>query len=476
MLKQPSILLINANTVQPPVSPVGLEYVGEAIVSAKILVRILDLAFEPDWQAALANEIRGRDPLAIGLSVRNTDDCCFATKKSFLPWISQLIAEIRRLTQAFVLLGGVGFSIMPEAVLGLTQADAGIVGDGEEVTPTLFTRLMNDEDFYDLPNIVYRREGNVIRNPRANVDLQNFPLPRRRLFDNKRYQQLGAMVGIETKRGCSQRCIFCADPVAKGNMVRVRPPFNVAQEFRELVAQGITWFHLCDSEFNLPLAHAKELCRALVEAGLGDKLRWYCYCSPTPFDAELADLMKRAGCAGINFGVDSLCDEQLKRLGRSHSVSDVRQLAHLLKEERINYMFDLLVGGPGETKETVKATINQAKALDVPLIGIAAGIRIYPETPLSKALAEGSTGEKVVHPEAGRTLPDPIFYLSPHLGSDASALTNELVAGDPRFMFLSAPAEEGSYNYADDDALCQLIKDGARGAYWDILRQSKASK
>ena len=47
------------------------------------------------------------------------------------------------------------------------------------------------------------------------------------------------------------------------------------------------------------------------------------------------------------------------------------------------------------------------------------------------------------------------------------------MAGDRGFLVLSAPAEEGSYNYADDEALCQFIREGARGAYWDIISQSR---
>ena len=133
-----SFLLINTNAVQPPVSPVGLEYVGEALVEARIPVSVLDLAFETDWKAALARELADNRPIAIGLSVRNTDDCCFATRKSFLPWISEVVTEVRRLSKAFVLLGGVGFSTMPEAVLRLTGANAGIAGDGEHLELAVF--------------------------------------------------------------------------------------------------------------------------------------------------------------------------------------------------------------------------------------------------------------------------------------------------------------------------------------------------
>lgn len=234
-----SVLLINTNIARPPVSPVGLDYVGEALVRAKVPVQVLDLAFETDWKTGLARELK-EEPLLVAVTVRNTDDCCFATRRSFLPWISEVVAEVRRLSEAFCLLGGGGFSIMPETTLRLTRADAGIAGDGEEAVLALSRCLMNGEDFTHLPNLVYQYEDNVILNPRVNADLERLPVPGRQLFDNRRYEQLGAMVGIETKRGCPQQCIFCADPLAKGNSLRLRPPDKVAQEFQALFSQGVS--------------------------------------------------------------------------------------------------------------------------------------------------------------------------------------------------------------------------------------------
>ncbi len=466
------ILLVNTNVVRPPVSPVGLEYVGEALLEAGVSVRAIDFSFESDPMAALRRELAQGEPIAVGLTVRNTDDCSFHTRKYFLPWICEVVAEVRRQTRACVVLGGVGFSVMPEHVLRITGADFGVAGDGEDAMLSLIHSLEKKEDVTRIPNLVYWRDGNIVCNPRVYVDLSRLPLPRRHIFNNRRYEEEGAIVGVETKRGCSRKCIFCADPIAKGSRSRLRPPGMVVMEFQDLLDQGVSWFHLCDAEFNQPAGHAKEVCRAIIGAGLGDKLRWYTYCSPSPFDRELADLMKKAGCCGINFGVDSLCDEQLRRLGRSYRKADVKRLVHILKEQGLRFMFDLLVGGPGETEETVATTIRGVKELDVPLAGIADGVRVYPGTSLSKELA-GNPEMSGLHKVEGNLSGEPLFYLSPSLGNNASVLMNRLTAGDPRFVFLSSPEEQGSYNYAGAEALCRMIKEGARGAYWDILSRSR---
>jgi radical SAM superfamily enzyme YgiQ (UPF0313 family) len=463
-------LLINANVTRPVVSPVGLEYVAEALKDAGVLIDVLDFAFATDWKTALRKKLLEIEPLAVGMSVRNIDDSSFATRKSFIPWISQLVRETKQLTGAPIILGGGGFSIAPVSTLKATGADAGIEGDGEEAAVLIARPLATAEDMTLVPNLIFWRNSDIIRNPRNDVDTTLLPLPRRRTFDNAAYEQMGAMVGIEAKRGCAQQCIFCADPIAKGKSIRLRPPKIVVQELNDLVDQGISWLHICDSEFNIPQDHAKEICRHIILNKLGDRLRWYCYCSPLPFDRELAQLMIKAGCAGINFGVDSLCDEQLLRLGRKHSCSDISALVDILHNERVNFMFDLLIGGPGETEETAKITIEKVQEMNIPLSGISVGVRVYQGTPLGKAIENGF-GINCLHPAIVEPW-EPVFYISPFLSTDPAAFIHTLTAKDPRFLFLTAPDDKGSYNYADDEALCQLIEQGNRGAYWDIIRRN----
>ena len=458
-------LLVNSNVSRPPVSPVGLEYTGEALRQAGFRVEVLDLAWEDDWQQAL--EHMPPDPLAVGLSLRNTDDCSFATRHSFLPWIAKLVAEIRRRTPAPVVLGGVGFSVDPQGSIRATGADLGIEGDGEGAAVLLARTLEGGQDPSRIPGLVYQRDGAVIRNGRRPPDPASFPSFRRDLFDNGRYEREGAIVGVETKRGCPGKCIYCADPVAKGRTTRPRPPERVAQEIENLVLRGVSWLHLADSEFNLPLAHATEVCQALLHHHLGGKVGWYCYCSPLPWDPGLARLMKQAGCAGINFGVDSLDDGQLKRLGRPHRKKDVQELVRALKGEGMNFMFDLLLGAPGETESTVKYTLEEARRLEVPLVGVAVGARVYPGTPLgARHLKEGLQPAK---PAPG----EPLYYISPVLGPHPQELVRALAGDDPRFLLLAAPDQPGSYNYAGDQLLSQAIARGERGAYWDILRRMR---
>jgi radical SAM superfamily enzyme YgiQ (UPF0313 family) len=234
------------------------------------------------------------------------------------------------------------------------------------------------------------------------------------------------MVGIETKRGCPNRCIYCADPVVKGREMRVRPPRVVADEMEDLLAQGVSWYHLCDSEFNIPIDHAKEVCRELIGRGLNRRIAWYTYCAPLQFDLELAMLMKQAGCAGVNFGVDSLHDGQLGRMGRDHRMKDIEELTDCLRRAGLNFIFDLLIGGPGETEKTVRTSVETARSLNLPLVGMAVGVRIYPGTGMERLMKKGrlSSGMRL---GSAAALWEPTFYASTAMGEDPQGLVHHVV-------------------------------------------------
>lgn len=462
-------VLINSNISTPPVSPVGLEYIGHALEYSGIDVAVIDLALNSKWREAIKQGLAGITPIAVGVSVRNTDDVCFATRKSFLPWVREVVAEVKESTAAPVVLGGVGYSTSPAAVLRQTGADFGIDGDGELAVGFLVKALLARGDVANLPNLVYKRGDMVVCNPRAYPELDNLPVSKRELFDNTMYEKAGAMVGIETKRGCSQQCIYCADPVAKGSRVRLRPPSAVVAEVKNLLNKGVSWFHICDSEFNQPLRHAKDVCRAIIDSGLASRIHWYCYCCPIPFDAELAGMMIRAGCAGVNFGVDSLVDEQLGRLGREHHLGHIWTLVRILKQVGVNFLFDFIIGGPGETSDTVRLTVNRAKQMEIPAAGMSVGIRVYPGTPLGNTVSKGFLHDGVRLVEVGEGFDPLVFYCAPAIGDYPLTTVRNIVGDDPRFLFLSGPSDADSYNYADDAVLAKAILEGARGAYWDIL-------
>jgi len=320
------VLLVNPNRMRPPVAPIALDYLASSLSVSGFEVDLLDLCFSPntqDFAREIDSYFASKSAFAVAITLRNTDDTSLATRDFFIPRLKEMIDRIRAHTSAHIILGGSGFSIMPGDILQYCGLDLGIWGEGEYSLPLLLRKILAGEDYYSVPGLVYPVAEGYHHNTPKYIDLESIPAPERNAVDNRRYFLEGGMGSIEAKRGCTGRCIYCVDPLAKGKRVRWRSPRSVVDEIEVLLQMGIDHLHFCDSEFNFPPGHAREICLEIVSRGLGSKVRWYAYCSPAPFNEELATLFKKAGCAGIDFGVDSANDQMLRTLNRGFVVEDV---------------------------------------------------------------------------------------------------------------------------------------------------------
>ncbi len=469
-----SVTLVNTNDMKPLVAPLALDYLGACLVEAGWRVEVLDLALADDVGDAVARHFADRNPVAVAVTVRNTDDCYFASQRSCLPGVRDMVKQIKGHTDAPLILGGCGFSLMPEAIMTYCDVPYGIQGDGEVALPRMLEAIAAGDAPDRVPGAVYRRGDGFVRVSPEPPPLEELPLARRDTIDNERYFREGGMAGFETKRGCNRMCTYCADPVIKGRQLRLRPPASVADEVAMLLRKAITHFHTCDSEFNVSYEHALAVCQELVSRGLGPKIRWYAYATPKPFTDELANLMKRAGCVGINFGVDHGSERMLRVLGRDFGPDDLRQTARICRRHDIVFMYDLLLGAPGETRETVAETIELMREVAPARVGVAAGVRIYPGTRMARMIEEMTPVARwalygVIRDNDSFAFP--LFYVAPTLGPGIYNHIARLVGDDERFFLPGGRKAERDYDYSDNELLVQAIKDGERGAFWDILRR-----
>ncbi len=481
------VTLINTNRMAPPIAPLGLEYVAGAARADGLDVELIDLCLADDPDAALAHHLQQAGPSLVGLSFRNVDDCFWPSGQSFLPELDRIVRRVRELTDAPVALGGVGLSVFARRVLEAVGADFAVRGDGEQALPALARELAGRRRFDRVDGLVWRDGLEVRENAPAWPAELDVPTARDTL-DNAEYFRRGGQGGIETKRGCDRPCIYCADPVAKGRALRCRPPADVADEAESLLAQGVDCLHLCDGEFNIPYAHAAAVCDELIARGLGRRLRWYTYMTVVPFDAALADRLARAGCVGVNFTSDTAAEAMLRSYRLPHRRADLARAVGLCRDRGLAVMLDLLLGGPGETPETLAESIAFFKSIEPDRVGAALGMRIFPATPAERVVA--GEGPMDANPSVRRLYDGPVdllkptFYVSAALGDRPAGVVRELIAGDERFFEpqddaggggANEPGDggaqpSGDHNYNANDALTRAIAAGARGAYWDILR------
>ncbi len=502
------LTLINTNMMQPAIGPVGLDYIAGAAKKCGINTELVDLCLEEDYRQVLKKYFSSKSPSLVGLSFRNVDDCFWPSAEWFVPKLWEIINLIRELSDAPIVVGGVGFSIFGKEIVERTGADFGVAGDGEQAVTELYnvTRASspcyhgqdgrdtyNGRRFKSIKGLIWRSGEEIICNGKTWPEKLSLSIERDAV-DNAEYFKRGGQCGIETKRGCNRGCIYCADPLAKGLVVRVRQPAEVADEVQNLVNQGIDVLHTCDSEFNIPAEHAFAVCEELIRRGLPEKVRWYTYMAIRPFDAELAQICRQAGCVGIDFTTDSACPSMLKTYRQPHLKGDIETVVRLCRDNRIKVMLDLLLGGPGESPRSVAESIEFFKRVGADCIGAALGVRIYPGTGMESVVAAEGDAETPLgdalrrNPNIKRKYDGPInffkptFYISSSLGDRPAQLVRDLIDGDKRFFEpmveiddkKSAKGKSTDHNYNDNTELLEAIKKGARGAYWDILHQLRA--
>jgi radical SAM superfamily enzyme YgiQ (UPF0313 family) len=473
------LTLINTNRMVPPIGPIALDYIGESAKQAGIDVEIVDLCLSDDPLKMLGDHFAAHSPQLVGITFRNTDDCFWPGARWFVPDFAETISKIHNMTDAPIVVGGVGFSIFARRVFEYTGVDFGIRGDGEQAIVSLFKELQHSKRFERVDGLIWRANGKVYSNRPAWPGQLYLPTNRDQI-DNPAYFERGGQCGLETKRGCNRGCIYCADHLAKGKTARLRQPSEVADEVQSLIAQGIEVLHTCDAEFNIPREHAYAVCEEFIRRSIGKSLSWYTYMAVVPFDAELAKAMRKAGCVGINFTGDSASPSMLETYCQSHNKDDLALAVRLCRDNNIKVMIDLLLGGPGETPETIAQTVDFIKQINPDCTGASLGIRIYPGTRMAEIVANEGPMEK--NPNIRRRYSGPVdllqptFYISQVLGSQPARLVKDLIAGDKRFFEPMEPeALEGGqstdHNYNDNMELAEAIKNGQRGAYWDILHK-----
>jgi radical SAM superfamily enzyme YgiQ (UPF0313 family) len=431
------ILLISVNrcTDPDPVFPLGLACVNAALRQAGHQTRWIDCNVNESSIEPTLDEFK---PDLIGISLRNIDDVLIRKRETFFDGLTSLGAAIRRHTISPIVLGGSGFSIFPERLLELAQADFGICGEGDSSLVALAAALENSADYSGIPGLVFRRDGQTFINaPSAGG-------PPCELADADRppeiasyYLRTGRMLNVQTQRGCAFRCCYCTYPLIEGRHHRRRPPEMVADDFEQLQRLGARYAFIVDSVFNSSPAHVSEICEALLRRNV--KMDWSCFLRPQGLTQDLMKLMARAGLTHIEFGADSLCDEVLAAYQKGFAFDDILHSSELAAREKIDYCHFLICGGPGESRATLQTAFENSRRLSGAVFMAVVGMRIYPGTHVyERAIAEGCITRQT-------DLLAPAYYVSPELTSDAifeqlqgfSKVWPAWIAGDPGPAYLS---------------------------------------
>jgi radical SAM superfamily enzyme YgiQ (UPF0313 family) len=434
------VLVVSTNRTAQPVivMPFGPALVAEAVRKAGHEVSFIDLMLYNNFQGELIRRLEAFDPDVVGLSIRNIDNNDMKNARALTADAVNIAEMIIRRSRARLVLGGAAVSIMPYELLHLTGARIACVGRGEKVMPEILEKIQNEEGFENVEGAAWM-DGKIFHINREKIagGTRNASHPDVTAWmDLKFYTGRMATYPIQTKTDCPFDCIYCTYPITESKNYLLDRPKNVVEAVKALCKKGVKDFEFVDNVFNSPYEHAMDLCEEITLSGL--RARFHAVSlNPAYIDKELIGAMSKANFKSAGITAESASDDMLRNLGKQYGRKDLINSAQAVAEGNIPCLWMFMLGGPGETKQTVNETLEFAqkyiKPSDTAFFNV--GIRVYPGTEIGKLAKE----EKLFDDETFTAL-KPQFYFSRQL--DRGWLTEKL--GD---------AKERNLNFIDSDSL-----------------------
>jgi len=320
---------------------------------------------------AIARKIADFAPDVVGVA------CLF----SAMQWDAENVCRLvkQAAPAARTVLGGAHAGCMAEEILREEPAaDFVLLGEAEESFPALLAALKSGGSFSKLDGIAYRADGGVRLAPKTRYisDIDAIPFPARHRFDMTRYFTSAKSHGffrnapftqMITSRGCPYKCAFCALDAHWGSRQRLRSAGNVLAEIELLVERyGIRELHFEDDNLTADKKRALELFEGMTQRGF--HLSWHVPSgmAVNTLDERLLEKMRESGCYSVTLAIESGDPEVVRKL--MNKPVDFKRVPGLVKKIRalgMDVRGFFMIGYPGETRDTIRRTIEYAKELEL---------------------------------------------------------------------------------------------------------------
>jgi radical SAM superfamily enzyme YgiQ (UPF0313 family) len=316
---------------------------------------------------------------------------------------ARIAERVKKLVPDVVtILGGAHVSALPERTLeAFASIDFGVVGEGEVSLFALLERLERGTAVHDVPGLAYRHAGRVRANPRAPYidDLDVLPPPAWDLLDDfpHRFQPSlfsyprTPVATVITSRGCPFSCSFC-DRSTSGKKGRMHSVAYVVQLCRRLVELGVRHIIFVDDLFTVRKQRVVELCEAFLENGF--TFSWSCNSHPNLLDRATMQLMKRAGCWQIAYGIESGSQRILDVVKHEVRIPKMRETLRMTRAAGIRAKGYVMIGHPTEGLDSLAETAEFLKTVELDLCQITK-FTPYPGTPSYPTIREHGTFDEV---------------------------------------------------------------------------------
>ncbi|MBU1912024.1 MAG: radical SAM protein [Candidatus Omnitrophica bacterium] len=233
--------------------------------------------------------------------------------------------------------------------------------------------IEGNNDFSHVNGLIWRdAKNNVIRNmPRKLIDINTLPWPYRDTLPMEKYWDLPGdiphpSVQMVASRGCPFSCNFCLWPQIffGGKTYRTRDIKDVVDEMEYLIKEkGFKSIYFDDDTFNVGKPRIMKMCDEILKRNLNN-VPWAVMARADLMDEEMLNAMKKAGLHAVKYGVESASQELVNRCGKCLDLKKAGRMIKYTKSLGIKVHLTFSFGLEGETKETVKETVDYALKTD----------------------------------------------------------------------------------------------------------------
>ncbi len=287
---------------------------------------------------------------------------------------------------AVIVIGGHHPTAFPESVLSWTAVDFIIRGDGEQATPLLAHRILENGPYGDIPGIGFRKGGHGLHiNPPAEIKSLDSIAPSAPDSAVAKYYSRNKRksIVIAASRGCPMRCAYCCMGGSRPTY-RIRPVDHVFEEIESSMSNyDVGFIDFEDEHLTLNKSWFMDLMSRFISryGKRNIELRAMNGLFPPSLDSGCIRKMREAGFKTLNLSVGSLDKGQLLKFNRPDMMEPVMTAIDTAKRENLDVVAYLIAGAPGQSAENSLRDIIRLAQQDV-LVGVsifypAPGSRYY---------------------------------------------------------------------------------------------------
>ena len=336
--------------------PLGLCYLAASARKLGYSVQIIDApALNLDMSHTTA-EIVQNDAELIGLTASTVS----------IYRASELAKAIKENgVKAPVIIGGPHISSLPQETLEeFKEFDLGVINEGEFTVSEIISCYKEGGNLPDIEGIVYREGKKVVLSPpRRNIeDLDTVPYPAWDLLpylpkyykpSPHSYLRLPSS-SLMSSRGCNGTCTFCARPFMGEKYRAHSAAYTLGMIERLIRDYGIKDIMFYDDNFLLDKKRVQTICEELLKKNY--KISWSCLARPEITSDDLFNLIKKAGCWQIAYGIESADQTILDTIKKRVTIERISEVIRKTNEAGIHSRGYFMIGCPGETEETIEKT------------------------------------------------------------------------------------------------------------------------